>query len=294
MIRSLSLAPLRYNNAVFEKFFESITTRSHRLLDGTQVFTANVYLKSELVPSWKPKNQLYSVCDGSGTSKYKNEAIYKAISESLERLAFYQNHDNPKYGFDIDCSTNGMAAFPGLFKSHVRKLAFYEAVERWSLQMFWKGSLPLEKLETLEGEAAFHFLIPFSGISSVLVYRDMVLGEKRRRVYGFAASSNIYRARMKARIELDRNFEVFSLARSLDMEKLNLQEKRLIYFSEEAGVRSFNEAYSEALKCKRIASKPRVLIDSPIVGEWSMFCDVHRVLLEGMSSTGTRIDDFLF
>ncbi|MGZ3742844.1 MAG: hypothetical protein ACXWRA_03210, partial [Pseudobdellovibrionaceae bacterium] len=141
MIRSISLAPLKYNQKVFDKFFETISIRRHELLDGTKVFTANSYLKKSLIPKWKEINQLYSSCDGSGTSIYENEAIYKSISEGIERLAFYNNIDNKKLGFNIDCSTNGLAAFPGLFQSSARQIALAEAIERWSIHEFWAGRL---------------------------------------------------------------------------------------------------------------------------------------------------------
>ncbi len=294
MIWSLSLAPLKYNNVTFEKFFESLSTKKHRLLGGEHVFTANSYLKKELVPDWKPQNQLYSTCDGSGTSKYKNEAVYKSISEGLERLAFYQNHDNVDLGFHIDCSTTGMAAYPGIFKSYARRLAYYEAIERWSLQMFWKGLMPIEKLKSIEGENVFRFKIPFREAVAVLIYRDMTIGQMNRRVYGFASSSNTERALKKSRIELDRNFEVFSLVKALDYSTMNLQEKRLVYFSEKSGIDQFDEVCKNALKSKVQMGKPKILVDSQIMGSWNPYCDIYRVLFEGMSSANTRVDEFLF
>ena len=71
-------------------------------------------------------------------------ARYMAISESLERWAFHvkvNDFDRDLYGFDRDASSNGMAAFPGLFSSQCRKKAYWEALERFCVIAWWDGRL---------------------------------------------------------------------------------------------------------------------------------------------------------
>lgn len=294
MLESLSLAPLKYNKFMFDKFFETVSIRAHNLLDGTDVYTANAYLKEELLPSWKDKNLLYSNCDGSGTSQYKNEAIYKAVSEGLERLAFYRNFNNSDLGFDRDCSTSGMAAFPGLFQSFARKLAYNEAIERWSLKSFWDGLTPIRKIQSGE-ENIYSFLTPFSKIFSVIVYRDIQIQNELRRIYGFASANKLARAIFKAKVELNRNFEVLSNMPMLKPStEMNLMERRLLFFSETKGVLMFDAACERASELEIKPALPSVLVDSPVVGEWSPYCHIHRVLFEGMDFKGQQIEDFMF
>lgn len=288
------MAPLKYNIDLFNEFFDTISIRSHHLLDGSPVFTSNAYLKAELTPAWKEKNQLYSSCDGSGTSKYKNEAVFKAISEGLERLAFYQNFTTSNLGFDIDCSTNGIAAYPGLFRSYTRELAHCEAVERWTMAEFWKGNMGVKSLHS----TTYGNIVTFqqtSRIQTVLIYHDFYLGGKPIRVYGFAASKDKRSALFRARVEMSRNLEVLkSTPANLKRESLNLLEKRLLFFSQSEGANLFNEVLARSQSISAPIQEPQILIDTPIEGPWSKYCHVHRVLLHGTSGQSDREDEFAF
>src|ERR1022692_2454767 len=69
----------------------------------------------------------------------------------MERWAFrvkVRAPDRELYGFDIDESSNGMAAFPGLFHTEARKRALLEAVERASVIAWWEGVLDGEVRST--------------------------------------------------------------------------------------------------------------------------------------------------
>ena len=94
------------------------------------------------VVSRRKKFALYSDADGTGTSETPMVARYMAISETMERWAYrvkVRANDRELYGFDIDESSNGMAAFPGLFHTEARKRALLEAVERVSTS-WWARS----------------------------------------------------------------------------------------------------------------------------------------------------------
>mgnify|MGYP001562072349 CR=1 FL=1 len=83
------------------------------ILTGETLFEAICSLNKNLRPDWVSKSDVYNNRDGAGTSKYKNIAVYKAISETLERWAFYvvaDTKDAKKFCFDINPSTAGMAA----------------------------------------------------------------------------------------------------------------------------------------------------------------------------------------
>ncbi len=85
---------------------------------GRQMYQANAWLsRFRLSPNAK-RFALYSDADGTGTAHAPMIARYMAISESMERWAYrtkVKADDRELYGFDVDESTNGMAAFPGLF-----------------------------------------------------------------------------------------------------------------------------------------------------------------------------------
>src|SRR5690606_18440018 len=81
----------------------------------------------------QPNFQLYSNWDGTGSDIYLKLSFYKAVSEALERWCYYSVCDDDKYGFDLDKTTNGMAAFPSIFTKTVRENARFEAFERWSI-----------------------------------------------------------------------------------------------------------------------------------------------------------------
>lgn len=112
-------------------------------------FQAVATLQDSLRPKSKNKNVIYGNSDGTGTHKSLFMAQNIAITEALERWAFYHCAYNKelskKYCFDIIPSTTGMAAFPGIFAQSARTNALCEAIERHSLLSFWEGQYPVKK-----------------------------------------------------------------------------------------------------------------------------------------------------
>jgi hypothetical protein len=81
---------------------------------GRHMYQANAWLSDRIVTKRK-RYALYSDADGTGTAQSPMIARYMAISETMERWAYrakLRADDRELYGFDIDESTNGMAAFP--------------------------------------------------------------------------------------------------------------------------------------------------------------------------------------
>lgn len=296
MFRFISLAPIKYDQRLFDKYFETISIRRHSLLDGTSVYTANAYLKNSLIPAWKNDSQLYSSSDGSGTSVYENEAVYKSISEGIERLAFYQNFDSEKYGFKLDCSTNGLAAFPGIFQSSARRIALIEAIERWSIHQFWEGRLGILEKTGNKGINNIFIRTPFRGIVTVISTYSFEKEGALRRAYGFASGTSEKSTLFRAMIELSRNFEVLTSFDDSQVTKVSgLLEKRLLYFSNEKGMYLFDQKIASARKIlSQSVLKPRVIVDESIKGIWTGDCHVHRILFDDTTSASTAEDIFAF
>ena len=96
----LNLAPWYYKKLFTENdIINKIEYFEIDLITKVHQFEAVAFLKDNLVPNWVGKSQIYKNCDGSGTSSHKNIAVYKSISEALERLAYYQLVDSDKYAF---------------------------------------------------------------------------------------------------------------------------------------------------------------------------------------------------
>src|SRR5580658_3244083 len=119
-------------------------------VEGRRMFLANAYLCPGLQPR-KPIKEVYGDASGSGTHESPMVARYMAISEAMERWAFYATASSERrgaYGFDVDPMSTGMAAFPGLFSHQARRKAYLEALERFTLLAWWEGMLPSFEIDT--------------------------------------------------------------------------------------------------------------------------------------------------
>ena len=146
----LNLAAFRYRNILAASGgpLERLEMADVTIL-GQREFLANAYLKVGLVED-RGNRVLFSPANGSGTSPSPMVARFMAISEAMERWAHWQLHtstDKGKYGFDVDPSSNGMAAYPGLFRRQARPSALMEAAERFNLLNWWEGRLPAAESE---------------------------------------------------------------------------------------------------------------------------------------------------
>lgn len=241
----------------------------------------------------RPKLKLYSDWDGTGSDEYFKVSFYKAVSEALERWSFYALSNSNRYGLDVDCSTNGFAAFPSLFNSRARESAYVEAFERWSLISWWGNKLDSKKLSLYPEISSIGISDDSLGLITIIHYK---LCENNYMSYGFASGRTIVEASQKALVELKRNYDLLS---NLSDEKKNLIEteghiieRRLLYFSSELGFDGFKNRIGR----KKIKSAaPNLIIDSLVDGPWLKYSKVWRCLFEPIEVDDNEVEScFLF
>lgn len=279
----LSVAGYRYRN-VLESEGGPVSRVSLREFPvyGRPMFQANAWLSDKVVTRRK-KFALYSDADGTGTAETPMVARYMAISESMERWAYrvkVRATDRELYGFDIDESSNGMAAFPGLFHTEARKRAQLEAVERSSIIAWWEGVLDGEVRSTeWNGINALVLPSPIGYGVTVVAYREV---RPDCFAYGQGAAVDYFGACERAVMELARNEYVLGLRRvslglSAQETPSDLFERRCLFFSTAEGHAMFQERIHRKIPGPRFQSE--VICDSEIEGPWSEYASVWRVLI---------------
>lgn len=277
----LSLASVRYRNALAVDGgpVEGIETGALSVR-GRRIIMANARLVSGLIR--KSPVALYSDADGTGTDRVVSIARHKAVSEALERWAFHatvRSERAAEFGFDIDPSTTGMSAFPGMLRRQARRTSVLEAIERFSMCAWWDGRVAGHRFETdWPGVSAIAIDGPFGGVT-VIAY---ALSEWGGYAYGHAAEESFGAACEKAVVELARH-ELLLKANWLaavagdPIRPAHLFEKRCLFFSSDEGHALFQE---------RLASRPEhpparveVICDSDIPGPWDEFATVWRFAL---------------
>lgn len=227
--------------------------------------------------------QIYGSGTASGTSDKKSVAIYKAISEGLERMVFDLSVDSGKYGFYEDPTTNGMSAYPEFFARQCKERAMYEAIERFTLACFWEGKASArvghtcKLLGKLNQRIELYFLESsiFPNTPTVLLhYYDSSLDFHS---YGFSCASSADRSVDQALVELHRNWSVlkhFLKASVVDIQ--NLGEQRLVHFASVHGWRQVYEKIRRAPSSSAYVIQPKIFYDGPISGFWNRWVKVWR------------------
>jgi hypothetical protein len=297
----LSLAPLRYRRVLDPGSGPVSRLESYTLpvLDR-KLFHANAFLRPGLVRAPKT-NAVYGTADGSGTHESVVVARHMAVSESLERWAFHiasRSGDRALYGFDVDPSSNGMAAFPGLGTGRARRNAWHEAIERFCLIGWWHGSVGSTRRPSPWNDIhAIEFLHDFDGVSVVLLIQE---AEPDLIVYGHAAGETFEAACNRALIELARSELVLRRHQSLHPGPVersfssvtDLFERRCLFFSTAAG---FRAVIARGRQHARTWREPRVVFDGEVPGPWDRFTTVWRVVLEPPTMEFLqRRDDWFF
>jgi len=164
-------------------------------LRGEDVYQANATLREELAP--KRGAKLFSPVDGSGTHRTAVVARHIAVSEAIERwalLTVLREDRGEKYGFGVDPTSNGMAAFPGILARQARRFAWLEAVERYCLFAWWEGRAEGGFIKTQwEGVSGVEIHGPFDA-RKVRVVVLFARTESGRYAYGHAAGENFAQA----------------------------------------------------------------------------------------------------
>ena len=276
----ISFAPWFYKSLLEENvIIQQPEICTVELLNSELVTEAFITLNKSLKPSWVAASSIYSNIDGSGTSQYRNVAVYKAISEALERWAFYEIADSTRekeFCFDLNPSTTGLAAYPGFTTAAARKNAMIEAIERWSLHQFWRGILPVLKHATsIQNLDHYEIISPFEKYHiSLLSYR-----KDSQFLYAFAADDSLAKSFEHALIELARNTRVMN---KFENEKKSyhdfdeISDKRLFYFSTLEGHTLFQEKIISAPRVLLI--EPKLICDKELIGPWNKYTKVWRYL----------------
>lgn len=277
----LSLASLKFRSVLAEHGgpVQRIETGQFPVR-GRPMVLANACLVPGLVR--KGPLHLYSDADGTGMDPVPGVARHKAVSEAMERWAcdtVARSGNAAEFGFDVDPSSNGMAAFPGLLPRQARRSAVLEAVERFSLIAWWEGLVAGRPFETdWPGVSALAIDGPFGGVTVVAYARTDWGGY----VYGHAAEESFGAACERAVMELARHE---SILRRRWLQRLagdapapsNIFERRCLFFATEEGHAVFRARTQTA--ATGTAPRPEVICDREVPGPWSRYATVWRFAL---------------
>lgn len=277
----LNLAAFRYRDilAEFGGPIDHISAAPVTIF-GRPAVQANAYLADGLVAK-RARGNLYGSADGTGTHAAAQVARFTAISEALERWAFYAEHRGAKaahYGFDVDPSSNGMAAFPGFGSRAARQRARLEALERFALVSWWDGRIdgsfvtsPIRDVHVLR----LHHPADFGEV--VIVFRAAPTGHVS---YGHAAARSLAQAIDRAIIELARTDFVLAYhkLRGESAVVSDFCERRCLHFASPAGHQEFLDRAFRRPDKPSPAWKP--VFDGEIPGPWSRYATVWRTTVE--------------
>jgi hypothetical protein len=289
----LSLAGFRYRS-VLSKDGGPIESIEEGRMDvfGSPYSQANARLTAGLCK--KRIMQMYSDADGTGMSRSPSVARHIAVSEALERWAYSATMSScfrNKYGLNIDPSSNGFAAFPGISKRAARDFATLEAVERVILLNWWERKIDGIYQETpWPGISAVAFEIKLGAIVVILVSR---IGTGIF-AYGHAAGHSIKSALEKALLEARRHEWTTKAWLSKESPTLptNLFERRSLFFSTDAGYKEFMDRVETPTGTRSVSLE--LICDSEIIGPWSRYATVWRTLFRPPSTAFFEADERFF
>ena len=296
----INLAAFRYRNILAEHGgpVERLAVVDTTVL-GERKFQANAFLRPDLV-AWRTAGKVFGEAAGTGTADSPMEARFKAISEAIERwahMAMLTSPEHDRCGFDVDPSSNGMAAFPGLWRSQARNAAQMEATERFNVLSWWEGRLAGHETETRWPGVRAVVLVSAAPGVTVILYRRSPSGNY---AYGHAAADDVESACLRAAIELERHDFVvqrFLLAHAgVTKDELPASahpiERRSLFFAQSEG----HEMFLERLRSvpRREYRDPRLVFDGPVPGPWEKYAGVWRVVYEPPSERFLGPDEQYF
>jgi hypothetical protein len=292
----LSLAAFRYRNVSAAAGGPIARVEvAETVMLGERRYLANAYLVPELAGN-REISTLYGRANGSGTASSPMVARFMAISEAMERWAHWQLCAGHAFGFDVDPSSNGLAAFPGLWRRQARAGALLEAAERFNLLHWWEGLLPGREAPTRWPEVrAVVIESQAPGITVILFKRT---GEGFF-AYGHAAGKNFEAACLKAAGEMERHSRVIARFAASHGGEIRGQlpvtahpiERRGLFFALPEG----HELFLERLRSPaRGMAEPKLIYDGPVPGPWSQYADVWRVVYAPPSRRFLGLDERYF
>jgi len=291
----LSLAGLRYRNVLAAQGGPIARVDLSTIQVGREKwFQASAALNSNLAG-----NRDFSVysnkADGTGAHPLRTVATHIAVSEAMERWAYRQTVFSERaadYGFDIDPSSNGMAAFPGLLARQARRTAHLEGIERFWLFAWWEGHVDGQIMDTdWPGVKALIFSPPDGGFLA-LVFGRTALGNY---AYGHAAHESLTTAITKAMVEMNRHDRVvrrYYAEGNGASAPTQLLEKRALFFASEAGHEMFQARLGRPRWKQEL--KFEIICDREIKGPWSQYATVWRSAARPPSDRFVRDDETYF
>ena len=283
----LNLAPLRYAGVLLKDHGPIERIEYGRVkMSGKTVYQANAYLSRHLNLA-RPRMQVFGQADGSGTHSAAIVARHMAISEAIERWALYflnQSGLKKGHGLELDDTSTGMAAFPGLLRVQARRRALMEAAERYCLVAWWEGLLRSRSIE-LDRKAGLEAIEIENPLTS---HKVVVLWKKAGQAYAafvYSAGRTLKKAVVRAEIELERcagaishHYQANPGFELDDLDTIaNLMERRVLYFSLPEGYREFRARADAPAKAHQQGDLEAV-VDMEIKGPWSRYATVWRVL----------------
>lgn len=283
----ISLAPIRYAE-VLSRHGGPVARLEHapaRVL-GRKCSQAVAYLRDDLMPSSFRLATCTGQPDGAGCHQSTQIACHMAVSEALERWAVHHSRAHPESancGMEHDNSSNGFAAYPGLFRRQARKAAFRESIERHCLICWWEGLLGYHPLtDPQPALRAIQLENPFSRHVVVVLWTY----HHGHHVYAFGAGESCKLAVWRACVELERtqmliDHIVDHKTKYPEAPMTNLFERRIDFFSTEEGFSLFLSRLESPAPKK--PAKLRLLHDASVEGPWERYAGVWRTVLEAPS-----------
>jgi hypothetical protein len=248
---------------------------SEIILFDRPYFQAHARLEEGLLPS--SRYRCFGDCHGTGTHGVAGVARHLAISEALERWAYHRMLNaggRRRFGLDVDPTSNGFAACPGVLPPAARESALFEAIARFCLSAWWEGRLASRWMQTdWPGIDAICISAPQGGFVVVLTK----VSAHGLRGYGHGAAPTFTGACERAMLELAR---CEAALRAWDpraqVAPTDLVERRMLFFASRVGF---------AAVCDRVGRRPAdsptmvsLACDEEVVGPWSRHATVWRCL----------------
>lgn len=274
-----SLAPFRYWNVFADQQgpIDEVWVSDFPIL-GKKSFQASARLRPDLTET-KMNCAVFGNHDGTGTNDNPAIAQHMAISEALERwalLSVQRSGEGKNYGFDIDPSSNGMAAFPG-FAWQARQKSRLEALERFALTGWWNGNFAATRSELTHNISLvrIHHRMGYGEVA--ITYRKSPNGLVS---YGHAAAASLKQATTKAIVEMVRSEFVLSRyqAASNLTEITNFFERRTLHFASPEGHAEFLRKVTS--KAQKPTPRWKTIFDGEIKGPWSKWTTIWRHAVE--------------
>ena len=252
---------------------------------GREMVQANARLAPGLIR--KDNSVIYGDADGTGTHRVASVARQMAVSEALERWAFHsvvRSSSAADFGFDIDPSSTGMSAYPGLLGRNARRKAMLEAIERFSLIAWWEGRARWQLFDTdWPGVSAIAIDGPFGGVTVIAFSRT----DYGMFAYGHAAEESFGAACERAVIELARHERALhswwlDFVSGEKRTPVDVFERRCLFFGTEEGHELFLQRVNGGMQAPM--PKASVICDRSISGPWTDYTTVWRFALRPLST----------